>query len=125
VRTRLVVAALLLGACSTSAPASQTRVELGEFHVSPAAPVLHDGEVTFDVRNDGEFPHTFVVTAEDGSIVAALDPIPPGGQVALSLDLPSGAYQLSCRIVVQLPDGSVVDHYQAGMHARITVTGDA
>ncbi len=112
---------VLVGSCSSGAPPSGTEVGLAEFRVTPDARVLQAGEVEFDVENYGEFSHTFVVTSADGSIVAALDPIPPGEEVSLSLDLPAGTYQVSCRIVVQRSDGSIVDHYQEGMHALVTV----
>ncbi len=122
-RAWIAAALILVGSCSTGAPVSETEVALAEFHVTPEARVLTAGEIEFDVENYGEFPHTFVVTSADGSIMAALDPIPPGEEVTLSVDLPPGTYQVSCRIVVQRPDGSLVDHYQQGMHAVVTVVG--
>lgn len=120
---RLTVLALLLAACSGSVPQSTATFDLEEYEIYASASTLRAGPIEFDVENDGEFPHTFVVTAADGSVVGALDPIDPGIGGTLVLDLPPGTYQVSCRIVIQRPDGSIVDHYQEGMHAQVDVVG--
>jgi len=114
---------VVTAACSTPAPVSMTEVGLAEFRVSPADEHLAAGPVAFEVVNSGEFSHTFVMTAADGSVVAATDPIGPDTTYTLTVGLAPGTYQVSCRIVVQLADGTIVDHYQEGMHALVHVTG--
>ena len=41
----------------------------------------------------------------------------------VNLRLTPDTYQLTCRIVVQLEDGSLIDHYQNGMGETIVVDG--
>ncbi|MDX1450817.1 MAG: hypothetical protein R3246_17335, partial [Acidimicrobiia bacterium] len=42
----------------------------------------------------------------------------------LLVDLAQGTYVVSCRIVVQTPDGELVDHYELGMVSSISVVGE-
>ena len=41
----------------------------------------------------------------------------------MSLDLTPGKYQITCRIVTQIEDGSLIDHYDAGMNQTVEVSG--
>lgn len=45
----------------------------------------------------------------------------PGASIEVGLDLIPDTYQLTCRIVVQLEDGTLVDHYQNGMGETVEV----
>lgn len=119
---RRVLVLLLLAACSAPAAAVPQQVELTEFRVG-VEPRWRPGAVTVEVVNRGEFPHTLVVSEADGTVITATEVIDPGESQPLALHLPAGSYQFTCRIVVETPDGRVVDHYQQGMHAGVTVTG--
>jgi len=120
---RVILLAVLVASCSSAAPSSSATFDLEEYRVYGTTTTFSAGPVAFDVDNEGEFSHTFVITAADGSVVTALDPIAAGESRSLTVDLAPGTYQVSCRIVVQLPDGTIVDHYQQGMHALIHVEG--
>ena len=91
------------------------------------------GEVTFDVTNDAEQPHEFVVfktdLAEDQlpmddegnvdeegdgvELVDELEDIAPGDEPSLTVDLDAANYVIICN----LPG-----HYKQGMHASFTVS---
>ena len=118
-----VLAGLVLGACGASArgdAVSAAEVRLDEFVITVGSP-LAAGPVDLVVSNGGEFAHTLLVTDLAGTVVAGTDLVAPGTSLDLSLDLPPGAYRLSCRIVVQDRDGGIIDHFQQGMRASVTV----
>ena len=91
------------------------------------------GEVTFDVTNEAEQPHEFVVfktdLAEDQlpmddegnvdeegdgvELVDELEDIAPGDEPSLTVDLDAANYVIICN----LPG-----HYKQGMHASFTVS---
>jgi uncharacterized cupredoxin-like copper-binding protein len=121
--TRIPVLALttmILAGCG-STPVDSAVIVLDEYSIELSAPVVQTGPVVLTVENAGDFSHTLVVTRADGSAVAATETIAPGSAVELPLDLEPGGYQVSCRIVVQLPDGTIIDHYEQGMLASMTV----
>jgi hypothetical protein len=111
-----------LVACSAPGPATgAVEIELDEFYIEPAADTIVPGQIRFQVVNEGEFPHTLVVARNNGEVVYASDVVEPGGSFDVDLDLDPDTYQLTCRIVVQLEDGQLVDHYQNGMGTAIKV----
>lgn len=118
-----VVATSLLAGCSGTAADSGVIV-LDEYSIDVATPNLQTGPVPIMIENAGDFSHTLIVTRADGSAVTATETIAPGASVSLTVDLEPGKYQVSCRIVVQLPDGTIIDHYEAGMLASLTITED-
>lgn len=115
---RLLVLVLLIAACTPAT--SGGTVVLSEFALSLPGSVAA-GLVTLDVTNRGEFGHTVLVTDESGAVVGSTDVIGSGDGATLQLELPPGNYQVSCRIVVETPDGEIVDHYERGMFASLTV----
>ncbi len=124
-RNRLIwLTVLLLAGCSSPQIASgPIEVELDDFYIEPAAGTIAAGEVVFEVFNEGDFPHTLVVAHDNGEVVFASDVVNPGEEIEVNLELAPDTYQLTCRIVVQLEDGSLVDHYQNGMGETIEVEG--
>ena len=119
-RILLLVAALLLGACFSSA-SSAGHYDLYEFAIDGSS-VLEAGESVLQLTNSGEFTHTFVVTDKDGVVVAASDVLPAGATAELAIDVEPGDYMVTCRIVVQTDQGQLVDHFEQGMHLNVTVT---
>lgn len=112
-------ALLLLIACA--APAGTPTIELFEFGIEASlGPTA--GLIEAEVANRGDFPHMLVVSEADGTVVTAFGPLPAGTSQRVSLDLPAGTYELTCRIVVESEDGRLIDHYQEGMRARIRVS---
>ena len=70
------------------------------------------GPTTFEVTNDGTFPHSFEVEGQGGE--AALDAnLEPGQSATLEVDLAAGAYEVYC------PIGN---HADQGMRPGMTVT---
>jgi uncharacterized cupredoxin-like copper-binding protein len=121
-RPVLVLTALALAAVACGGPpASTAEVELTEFDVTLETPLLVAGQIELEVENYGMFPHTLVVSNEAGTVVAATRLIMPGESTPLTLHLDPGKYSFTCRIVRTLPDGTIADHYQAGMATTVQV----
>jgi hypothetical protein len=119
-RARVALLLLVLQACSGS-PQPATQVELAEFSVSVQHAVWRAGRIHLDVENLGAFPHTLVVTTDNGTVVAASPVLQSDETIELDLDLEPGTYHLSCRLVVETDDGMLIDHFERGMHATVTV----
>jgi hypothetical protein len=120
--TRIRVTALILIAlvgCSETGGGLSSYV-LDEFSIDGPGR-LGDGIETVTIENGGEFPHTLVVTDETGNVMAATSLIQSGESTGLTLDLDPGMYSVTCRIVTQTPDGDIVDHFEAGMHATLEI----
>jgi hypothetical protein len=75
-----------------------------------------------NVTNSGEYPHTLVITDISGEVVAASSLISPGESAELALDLEPGRYSFTCRIVVESPEGELIDHFEQGMTTTVSVT---
>jgi hypothetical protein len=115
---------------------SAVPVTLDEWFVE-APTELAAGEVTFQIQNDGSFPHEFVVIAGEGyeslplaDNGAVLEDELPGGAIVdrtdridgglpgeLTVDLPAGSYVLLCNIVV-----GPTSHAGRGQHLDVTVS---
>lgn len=117
----IVVLSLTISGCVRSA-SDEGSFELAEFSVSGSSH-LEAGRSNLTANNSGEFAHTLVVTTDEGVVVAATDLIQPGESAQLSVDLTPGNYQITCRIVTQIEDGSLIDHYEAGMNQMVEVIG--
>jgi plastocyanin len=115
---------LSLAACG-SPGVDSTAVSLGEFWVGPGADRLQAGTVVLTVENYGEFPHTLVISDSSGTVLAATDLVNPEEEVDLTVTLEPGTYSFTCRIVVSLEDGTVIDHYQEGMATSVEVVAPA
>ena len=113
----LVVAAL--AGCDSSG-GEPTSYRLVEFAID-GPDRLDVGTATVTVENEGEFPHTLVITDETGTVMAATSLIAPGESTNLTLELDPGTYSVTCRIVAQTPDGDIVDHFEAGMHTTVHI----
>jgi uncharacterized cupredoxin-like copper-binding protein len=107
-------------------------VTLADYTVTPADSSAAPGDVTFDVTNDAEQTHEFVVfqtdlpedqlpTNEDGDVdeegegvqlIDEIEDIEGGDTQSLTVNLTAGSYVLICN----LPG-----HYRQGMHASFTV----
>ena len=108
-------------------------VTLADFTVTADPDSASAGEVTFDVTNDAEQTHEFVVfktdlaadqlpTDEGGDVdeagagvelVDEIEDIEGGSTQSLTVNLDAGSYVLICN----LPG-----HYQQGMHASFTAS---
>ena len=117
--TLLLLVAATIGACSNADPLAVT---LSEFSVDAPAS-LSAGTTTLSISNQGDFSHTLVVSRSDGTVIASTPVLEPGATTSLGVDLEEGEYQFTCRIVVEVPDAGLVDHYAEGMEATVSVAG--
>ncbi len=115
----LVAVAIAATACEAPSGTSSIEVELHEFGIETSQQIFDAGRLKLTVVNTGEDPHTLVVTGETGEVIIATELIAPGTSVELELDLKPRIYQLSCRIVTQTEEGTLIDHFEEGMHTKI------
>lgn len=119
-RLALLMAAILLGACSAQVSAEPGYV-LREGAIDGPNQMVAAAPATIQVENTGEYSHTLLVTDQRGEVLAATGLIDSGARTSLEVDLEAGIYVFSCRIVSQADDGSLVDHFEQGMHRTVTV----
>lgn len=120
-RTAIALVVLVTAACTSSAASTTASVSLAEFAIETSTHVIAAGTSDLVIENTGEFGHTLVVTDEAGTVVAATEFIPAGETTTLPVDLESGRYEFTCRIVFETDDGDIVDHYERGMRAAVDV----
>jgi uncharacterized cupredoxin-like copper-binding protein len=121
-----MVAAALAAAPGTDA-ASSASVRLSDFKVTPSRTSVAHGRVTFRVRNVAGMEHELVVirtsrraarlptsSSGEASEKGAVGEVELDGRrsKSLTLNLKKGHYALICNIA---------GHYEAGMHADLTV----
>lgn len=116
----LLLAALAVASCQGPS-ASSAEVNLYEFGVEPSISRFEAGTIALDVKNEGEYGHTLVITDAGGHVLSAGGVIDPGLTSRVSIDLAAGVYSFTCRIVAQDDDGVVLDHYEQGMSADVVV----
>jgi len=84
-----------------------------DFKFDPAAPTVKSGNVTFDMKNDGQTTHSLeiedVTPGQDKEIEGDVS---PGSGGTLTVDLKPGKYEFYCPIA---------NHRQMGMTGEITV----
>jgi uncharacterized cupredoxin-like copper-binding protein len=134
VRIRRAVAAMSAGGLMflTGCGGGGIGVTLADYTVTPDETSAPPGEVTFDVTNDAEQTHEFVIfktdlpedqlpTNEDGDVdeegegvelVDEIEDIEGGSSESLTVTLDAASYVFICN----LPS-----HYGQGMHASFTV----
>jgi uncharacterized cupredoxin-like copper-binding protein len=124
--------ALVTAGCSSDDEGT-VAVTLVDFSVTPDPDSAPAGETTFDVTNDAEQVHEFVVfqtdlaadqlpTDENGDVdeagegvelVDEIEDIEGGSTQSLTVNLDAGSYVLICNIP---------GHYRQGMHASFTAS---
>jgi uncharacterized cupredoxin-like copper-binding protein len=98
---------------TTTAPAkpaaTKVPVSESEFKITAGSTDLKAGEITFEVKNDGNIPHDLAIkgTSDKTNL------IPAGSTAELKVTLKAGKYELYC---------SVPGHEAAGMKLNITVS---
>jgi uncharacterized cupredoxin-like copper-binding protein len=107
-------------------PSANIAASLAEYTIKPSPAVGKAGTVTFQVTNNGQRVHEFVVVktpkpagsllkgseADETGKVGEVADLPPGASKPLKLRLTPGHYALLCN----LPG-----HYVAGQHTDLTV----
>lgn len=140
----LVVVAMLAFACGgdddTADGSGETiDVSLFEWGVTPSAPTVSTGQVTFNAKNDGSEEHEIIIVKDvapgdfvvvDGKVDE--DELPEGafiGEIEVdagesgdkTFDLEPGTYTIFCNIV-ETEDGVLESHFELGMVNTIEVT---
>ena len=110
-------------------------VHLSNWAVDPAVRAVPAGHVTFRAihdmahmhgANEGGAIHDLTVARRlpggEFEVLGRVTEIGMGEAKELSLDLPSGSYELQCNTVEDLGGGHTVAHYTQGMHTDFTVS---
>jgi uncharacterized cupredoxin-like copper-binding protein len=100
------------GGAVATGPGGQVQLSATDYKFTPSDPTVKSGQVTFDVRNDGQTAHSLEVEDVNGEDEEIEGDIPPGQSGTLKVDLPPGKYEFYCPV-----DG----HKQLGMTGEITV----
>lgn len=119
----------------TTPPPGAIRVGLRNWAVAPAVASVAAGSVTFWAVHEMEHAHganeggnvhdlQVLKKASDGTwdLVGEVRNLGMGEAALLTLELTPGEYELACTVVEEV-GGTVVSHYEKGMHAPFTVTG--
>ncbi len=134
----IAAAGLFLGACDSNDGEDPTEstvdVAHGDFWVTTSQPSVEEGNVTFEVANEGAIVHEFkvvrselppddlplneeefVVDETQVEVMGFTDPMKPGETRTLTLNMPPGKYVLIC---------NVASHYQAGSYVGFEVVAE-
>jgi hypothetical protein len=139
-----VAAALaLLAACGSDGEGGEVEVTLTEWSVTTDKELVPEGPIDFDIKNDGEREHEFLVirtdtppdelpTNDDGSldedgpdvdVEEELEDIEDGDDTSRTWGLDPGLYVLACNIVEEIDDVET-SHFAEGMRTAFEVTED-
>src|SRR5262249_28927248 len=102
-----LLAIALVGVVNAQTAVSMSAVE---FAFQPATLNVSSGSVTFNLRNDGQFPHNIAIDGRNGSIFA--NDLTAGQSASATISLPPGTYTFYCPV-----DG----HRDRGMVGTLTV----
>lgn len=96
---------------TTTAQSEKVAVSETEFKIKLATTSVKAGQVSFEVKNDGDIPHDFVV--KGAGVDKATKTLNSGEADELRVDLKPGTYDVYC---------SIPGHKQAGMDLKLTVS---
>jgi uncharacterized cupredoxin-like copper-binding protein len=83
-----------------------------DFKFTPSDPTVKSGEVTFDLKNDGQAPHSLEIEDVNGQDEEIEGDVSPGQSGTLKVNLSPGKYEFYC---------PVGNHKEMGMEGEITV----
>ena len=83
-----------------------------DFKFDPSEPTVKSGEVTFNLKNDGQTTHSLEIEDVNGEDVEIEGDISPGQSGTLTANLKPGTYEFYC---------PVDSHKEMGMTGEITV----
>ena len=114
---RLVVGAVLaafvvLGFAGVVSAQSTVTMTAVEFAFQPSTVNVSSGTVTFNLRNDGQFPHNIAFDGREGQVFA--DNLTAGQSESATITLAPGTYTFYCPV-----DG----HRDRGMVGTLTIAG--
>ena len=97
------------GASSASGTVDLTATD---FKFDPSEPTVKSGNVTFNLKNDGQVTHSLEIEDVNGEDKELEGEVSPGSDGTLTVDLKPGKYEFYC---------PVDSHKQMGMTGEITV----
>jgi uncharacterized cupredoxin-like copper-binding protein len=83
-----------------------------DFKFDPSEPTVKAGNVTFNLKNDGQTTHSLEIEDVNGEDVEIEGEVSPGSSGTLTADLKPGTYEFYC---------PVDSHKEMGMTGEITV----
>ena len=83
-----------------------------DFKFDPSDPTVKSGNVTFNLKNDGQTTHSLEIENVNGDDKKLEGEVSPGSNGTLAVDLKPGTYEFYC---------PVDSHKQMGMTGEITV----
>ena len=83
-----------------------------DFKFNPSDPSVKSGNVTFNLKNDGQQPHSLEIEDVNGQDQELEGDVSPGQSGTLSVNLPPGKYEFYC---------PVDSHKEMGMTGEITI----
>jgi uncharacterized cupredoxin-like copper-binding protein len=104
-----LVSLAVVGLAQAQSTLNMTAVE---FAFQPSTANVASTSVTFNLKNDGQFPHNIAIDGRDGSIFA--NDLTAGQLATATVNLPPGTYTFYCPV-----DG----HRERGMVGTLTVAG--
>src|SRR3954452_22444046 len=83
-----------------------------DFKFDPSDPSVKSGDVTFNLKNDGQTSHSLEIEDVNGQDQEIERDVSPGQSGTLKVNLPPGKYEFYC---------PVANHKEMGMEGEITV----
>jgi uncharacterized cupredoxin-like copper-binding protein len=83
-----------------------------DFKFDPSDPSVKSGNVTFNLKNQGQAPHSLEIEDVNGQDQEIEGDVAPGQSGTLTVNLPPGKYEFYC---------PVANHKEMGMEGDITV----
>jgi uncharacterized cupredoxin-like copper-binding protein len=83
-----------------------------DFKFNPSDPTVKSGNVTFNLTNDGQAPHSLEIEDVNGQDQEIEGDVSSGESGTLAVNLPPGKYEFYC---------PVENHKEMGMEGEITV----
>jgi uncharacterized cupredoxin-like copper-binding protein len=99
------------GAAATGAGGT-VNLSAVDFKFNPAETTVKSGQVTFNLKNDGQTAHSLEIEDVSGQDKELEGDVSPGQSGTLKVNLPPGKYEFYCPV-----DG----HKEMGMEGEITV----
>jgi uncharacterized cupredoxin-like copper-binding protein len=92
--------------------ASTVEMTAADYKFNPSDPSVKSGVVTFNLKNDGQQPHSLEIEDVNGQDQEIEGDVSPGQSGTLKVNLPPGKYEFYC---------PVPGHKELGMEGDITV----
>jgi len=100
------------GAAAATGPGGTVDLTATDFKFDPSDPTVKSGDVTFNLKNDGQVTHSLEIEDVNGEDKELEGEVSPGSDGTLKVNLAPGKYEFYC---------PVDSHKQMGMTGEITV----